>query len=373
MLKGLLLVTGLAIAAPGTTSLYQRLSHRTPTVLTCAEYAQTRPSARWLRVRNCEVDYLAAGYRESDGAILELFLPVRPGGAPATAPAALVVATRDPAVLALAQAGIGNGRQLNQEQFLIMMLKIMTALGASREIAGTARTGILDRIRNRHVLSGLTTPLAPGVVVVDLHAQPSLFSPGLRAAAGAALIVSAILLWRSGRRRAGTEPLWEPAEAIRPPEPPKVAGTFAEKVPATFAEKVPATSPEKVPGTGAGRLRGLLLLNLAPREGREQIEYAAPLGSRADTIGRIARTIEGIEFDVRGRGRIRTADYAVIVDIGRDDPVSTAIAGADGAGGANAIRRLLIETGWRAYVPAAGDFIDAGDLQTPPVPAGVLR
>lgn len=342
MLKPSLLLVGFAIAAPGTTSLYHQITRPAPVVLTCAEYSARRPSARWLRVRDCDVDYLAAGYREANGTILELFLPVRPAGTPPTTPAALVIATRDPAVLALAQTGIGNGRHLNQEQFLIMMLKIVTALRTSREIVGAPRAGFLDRLRTRRMLSGLTTPLAPGAVVVDLHAQPSLFTPGLRAAAGVALILTAVLLWRTGRRR-------------------------------TLEGASVATSDEPAVRTADSRFRGLLLLNLDPAAGPEHIEHAPPLGARIEIIRRIERAIPGMLFDARGRGRLRNGGDAVIVDVGREDPVSSAIAGTDGPGGVDALRNVLSETGWRAYAPRTGRFVDVAELQASTPEVGAAR
>lgn len=356
-------------------------------VVTCADYAQARPSALWLRVRGCAVDYLGAGYRESAGTIQELFLPVRPVGASPTEPAALVAATRDPAVLAIAQSGIGSGRQPNQEQFLLMMLKIVTALGASREITGVARTGMVERARTRRVLSGLTTPLAPGAVVVDVNAQPGVMFPAVQIAVGVGLIVTALLRRRTPRGEvAGTFSGKVAGTFLDCPEPVAgsaplpddlraatfsrntaaltgAAGTFAEKVAGTFLE----VRLELV------RLRGLLLLNLPPEGGIEHIEYAAPLGGREETMRRISSAIKGIRFDARGRGHLRGADYAVIVDIGLGDPVSSAIAGADGVAGADAIRHLLVATGWRAYMPITGRFTEPADLQALVAQAGVSR
>lgn len=327
MLKAILLAAGLVLLIPGAESLRQQLVSRTPTLVTCAEYARARPSATWLRVRECEVDYLGAGYRESGGSIEELFFPVRSIGAPRTEPAALVASTRDPAVLAIAESGIGKGRQVNQEQFRVMMLKIVTALGASRELAGMARNGALSRLRTRRVLSGLTTPLADGVVILDLNARPGAAVPAVQTAAGLGLIVGALVLFRGARQ----------------------SGQGGAKV---------AVSPQ----SAVARVRGLLLLNLGPDEGLEQIEHAAPLGGREETIRRISDVIEGITFDAGGRGHRRGADYSVIVDIGLEDPVSSAVAGADGATGAELIRRLLVDTGWRAYVPVAGRFMEPSDL-----------
>ena len=183
------------------------------------------------------------------------------------------MATRDPSVLAIAQGGIGEGQQPNQEQFLIMMLRIVTALNAARRIEGRLRVGWMDRLRARRVLSGLTTPVAPSAMVVDLHASPAYTGPAIQMALGTALVIAAVVLFRKGRR---TELDLAPA---------------AEPVLATEAV---VTAPV--------RLRGLLLLNLAPGANAADIEYAPPLGNRDEVIERIAQAIGGIQFDARGRG-----------------------------------------------------------------------
>ena len=279
---------------------------------------------RWLRARDCDVDYLNAGYRESHGKILEMFFAVRPAGAERTTPAVLVVATRDPAVLAIAQSGIGEEQQPDQEQFLIMMLRIVTALNAARRIEGRVRLGWMDRLRSRRVLSGLTTPVAPGAIVVDLNAPPAYSGPAVQMAVGAALVFGAVVMFRKGRR-------------VPPTDAPVVTRPVD-------AEPV--------------QLRGLLLVNLAPGAGVADIEYAPPLGNRGEVMEQITAAIEGIQFDARGRGTLRVPEVAAIIDIGRCEIVSTAIAGADGARGAAAIRQLLAATGWRAYVPVKGEFYE---------------
>lgn len=328
-LNVILALAGVVLVMAGAWSLRDQLGHRSPMEVTCADYARRSPSVLWLRARDCDIDYLNAGYRESRGTIQELFFAVRPAGASRTQPAVLVMATRDPSVLAIAQSGIGEGRQPDQEQFLIMMLRIVTALNAARRIEGRLRVGWMDRLRARRVLSGLTTPVAPSAMVVDLHASPAYTGPAIQMALGTALVIAAIVLFRKGRR---TEPDLVPA-----------------------AEPVLATEPVV---TTPVRLRGLLLLNLAPGANAADIEYAPPLGNRDEVIERIAQAIGGIQFDTRGRGVLRVPEVAAIIDIGRAEIVSSATAGAEGAAGAAAIARLLAETGWRAYVPIEGRFLE---------------
>jgi len=171
--------------------------------------------------------------------------------------------------------------------------------------------------------------VAPSAMVVDLHASPAYTGPAIQMALGTALVIAAVVLFRKGRR---TELDLAPA---------------AEPV---LATETVVTAPV--------RLRGLLLLNLAPGANAADIEYAPPLGNRDEVIERIAQAIGGIQFDARGRGVLRVPEVAAIIDVGRAEVVSSATAGAEGAAGAAAIARLLAETGWRAYVPIEGRFLE---------------
>ena len=131
-----LLSVSILLVALGGEGIYHGVLNRQQMALTCEEFAAQPPGSLWLRVSGCDIDYLGAGYRESKGQIVELFFPMRPAGQARTAPAGLVVATKDPEVLAVAQNTIGGGQQPDQEAFLVMMLRIVTMLKVSRESRG---------------------------------------------------------------------------------------------------------------------------------------------------------------------------------------------------------------------------------------------
>jgi hypothetical protein len=194
------------------------------------------------------------------------------------------------------------------------------------------------------MLSSLATPLKPGAVVVDLHASPNLLWPSVQTAGGLALIAGALLLFQRERRRS-------PSDALE-----EAAGFPLESYPSESAAATASPDANVMPAEAPVMVRGLLLLNLGPDAGSEEIEYAPPLGRRDETIRQIRRAIPGMQFDGRGRGMLRGGGFLVIVDVGLDDPAYSAIAGAEGAPGVEALERLLAETGWRAYVPRAGAY-----------------
>jgi hypothetical protein len=112
------------------------------------------------------------------------------------------------------------------------------------------------------------------------------------------------------------------------------------------------------------RLGGLLLLNLRPDDGIDQIETAPPLGDRAGVIDAVQTVVPGISFGVDGKGEVVSSDHRVKIDLGRDSMVHAAVASVEGDMGIELLRSLLERQGWRAYAPKAGVFIepDALDL-----------
>jgi hypothetical protein len=196
-----LLLVSLLFLAHGGEALYHAATNRQPVVVTCDQFVRQRPNALWLRVAGCDIDYLGAGYRESKGRLDELYLPIRPPSQPPTSPAALVIATNDPQVLAIAGTTIGNNKQSDQDAYVGMMRRIVTMLGASKQVEGYARSGVIERLETRRTLSGLTAPLAPDFVVLDLHAKPSFVRPGLEVGIGLVLVLVA-MTWPRGRELA---------------------------------------------------------------------------------------------------------------------------------------------------------------------------
>jgi hypothetical protein len=204
MIRLALLLVSVILLAAGGEGLYHVALNRVQRVMTCDRFARERPNVAWVRLTNCDIDYVGAGYRDSGGRITELLFPIRPAGLARNVPAVVVVATRDPRALEIAQRTIGSGQQATQESFLVMMLTIVTTLNVSREVEGYARTGLVEVLNARRVVSGLAGPIDRSPVVIDLHARPALLVPALEAAAGVHALVLFVLLQtpRRSRRRA---------------------------------------------------------------------------------------------------------------------------------------------------------------------------
>lgn len=384
LLKIALLLASLPFLAVGGAGLYDAARDRQQTAVTCDQFVHQPPAARWLRVIGCDIDYLGAGYRQSRGSIAELFFPMRSPSQPRSSPVSLVVSTRDPDVLALAQQTLGADQPPEQEAYLVMMLRIVTMLRAAKEVDGYARAGILARLQNQRDLAGLSAPLAPGVVLLDLHARPSFLAPAVTAGAGLMLLLIAFALPLRGRRSlpapvaapVAIEP--EPAPvAVAEPQPTAQSG--AEWMAPTLfdaggagAESIAtATPPPRPPAVSRAvlerRLPALMLLNLDASASAAELEYAPPLGSRQEVTARISAIIGPLTED-GGRYIGSGADWSLGFDLGAEQAeqhVWTATVDARGSDQAiDSLEKLVRETGWRLFVPKLGEFVETAALRT---------
>jgi hypothetical protein len=339
--------SGLVLLALGGQGIYLAASNSRRIEMSCDAFARGRPDALWLRLTDCELDYLGAGYHESGGRISELFFPVRSLGRPRSEPAPLVAATRDPAVLALAEDTMGGSRQPEQEQYLVMMLRIVTALHAAREIEGYRRAGAVHALRSRRQLSGMTAPLVPDVAVIDLHSPPDFRGPGALAASGTAMMLAAVFFIR---RRATAAPARADVLTAMVSERDEEASVSSRH----YVENVETSAKDTGP---PGRLHGVMLLNLPPDAGYEAIEDAPPLGTRAEVADAIDAVFPFVVFGADGRGTFARDEDLVTFDIGRYDPVPTVVLDARGGTAIADVMTLLRTTGWRAFAPRDGVFV----------------
>src|SRR5262245_27540180 len=108
LIRAALLLVSIPLLVHGAEGLHRAFLSRNQIAVDCREFASARPASSWVRLTGCEVDYVRAGYRGAEGKVTELFLPLRPAGTSPAQPSAVVVSTKDPAVLALAEDAI-NG------------------------------------------------------------------------------------------------------------------------------------------------------------------------------------------------------------------------------------------------------------------------
>lgn len=146
------------------------------------------------------------------------------------------------------------------------------------------------------------------------------------------------------------------AKRTLPSEPGRVPA-----VEETPSAPVPAATREEA---GAVRLPSLMLLNMPASATAAEIESAPPLGTRMDVLARLRDVVPDLEVDARGRSEHSGPDHVIRLDLGAHDPVHTLVIEAAGQTGVSLVRWILEGTGWRAFGPRIGRFVDPDDLDS---------
>jgi hypothetical protein len=221
-----------------------------------------------------------------------------------------------------------------------MLLRAITAFRSLSETQRIRRTRLIAPLRAGSAMAGLTPPLLPAPLILDLNGATEGRWSALGVVAGTALLGMALLWFRRSRRAAAdasanTEPSAPERQDAAPPAPPRA----------------PA------------RIRGLLLLNLQPTDGTAQIETAPPLGRREAVVRAVQAAVPGLTVDAAGRGELAASDHRLALDLGPHDPVHAVVASAEGDTAIDLLRTLVQKQGWRAYAARAGVFIEPDALE----------
>jgi hypothetical protein len=378
MLRIVLLILAVPFFLLGLEGLYNATRGRQQATLTCEQFAGGERPSLLVRVTGCEIDYSGAAYRDSGGRIRELFFPARPAGRGGPAP--LVAVTSNTTALQLAQAALGNRRQPSAEESTAAMQQVAAAAGASEEIRGLIRASLLQQFASERVLSGISVPLAENVSILDLQRQPDFVFPVLQIVGGLILLAVGFLMGRqsppvvaepdSGDRAEVLARLLKHTAALRLEE----GGATADSMPATRSIATPGERAgprhrRSVEEPARGRtvpeqLPAIMLLNVGGTAGAADIESAPPLGPRDEVVARLLKVLPDLDVDAAGRWRRGDTDHTLQLDLGADPIVHTVVLQATGDSGISAVRALIESTGWRAFVPKHGRFVDAASLDT---------
>ena len=185
-----------------------------------------------------------------------------------------------------------------------------------------------------------------------LHATParSPLIPAIESVGGAQAFAVWLFLSIKARRRKPTE---------RADTRPAAGSTEADgsEPAARIASTIRQPSPE---------FRRLMLVNLPPNAALSALEEAPPLGAQPAVRSALARVLPGIKFNDHGLGQFNGADHSVLMDLGVAPQVWAATIDVTGDAAPAALRRLITQTGGRAYAPRLGRFITADDLSVTP-------
>jgi hypothetical protein len=231
---------------------------------------------------------------------------------------------------------------------------------------------------------------AYGLSTADRESQTDFIIAGIELVAGIALIGLAFILVRrsapepvapaidSADRAEVIERLQRHTEALRRAE-------LGEAAPPPDAELRPVSDTSGFAGREAGgidggemtaeippdvtapatavRLPSIMLLNMAATASPADIETAPPLGNRDEVVARLRDIVPDLDIDANGRSEHTGPDHSVRMDLGDGDVVHTIVIEAAGGTGISLVRWVLESTGWRAFVPRSGQFIEPDALE----------
>jgi len=372
-----LLLVSLPLLAHGAEGLYHAFRSRVQAHVTCEQFRRERPSSGWLLLTDCEIDYVRAGYRETRGRVTELFFPLRAVGSSPAQPSALVAATRDPALLAIVDRALAGPAQRDQEAFLVMMLQVVTSMGAAKSVEGLTRSP-LEMLRVRGALGDIKAPLDPGFTVLDFREQPRLMFPAIEATLGAQALFLLVFLSTARRRHPTAQDVYVKEDSPRPWQRVEATVPAPDAAPIVEVEEFPflpeaATPPPVADATRAAEaharrapaqdFRRLMLVNVPPHSPPSVLEHAAPLGTESAVRSALLRVLPGIAFNFKGVGHFNRPDHAIVVDPGTAPDVWTATIDVTGEAAGAALKNLVMQTGWQVYAPKLGRFLTSEDLE----------
>lgn len=190
-------------------SIYTWLTNRHPTVITCADYLRTRPSAKWLELTDCDIDFEGAIQLQSR--VLKLdkgsFVPVRPRGI--AGPVAIVIKMRTDDF---------DNRILDDIEGELAADKPTTQPGAPTTVKGLVVFGLESDSKTEKALRD-SGKLTADFVIIDPAGKPD---PA--AALGSVVLLVAMgfvgFVMLRNHRRAGRLAPQVTAEALPPPPLP---------------------------------------------------------------------------------------------------------------------------------------------------------
>lgn len=218
---------------------------------------------------------------------------------------------------------------------------------------------------------------AAGLYNADRESQADFIIAGLELAGGVLLIGLAVVLRRRAvpepevpalestdraevleRLRRHTEALRLGEEGDRPAAPP----TDTPPPAAHVSTGAGALEPLRIEEAKTVRLPAIMLLNVTAAAEPADIEAAPPLGPKDHVMARLREVLPDLEVDEKGRSHHTGPDHSVHLDIGANTIVHTIVLEAAGETGISLVRWLLDITGWRAFVPKSGRFVEADGL-----------
>ena len=160
----------------GGQGVYQAVTNRAPTEVTCADLDLGLPKGAWLRVSGCTGSLLDASFKTRLGVVTEVYLPLHAKRDGETEPPAhLVLATRDREVVDLAKK-MSKIDSKDIKAMLGFVAENAKRLRHEKEVEGMVRSGIDSDDKVLKHLREKKEGLAADFVVLDDGRKPGFLS-----------------------------------------------------------------------------------------------------------------------------------------------------------------------------------------------------
>jgi len=219
------LLFGLVIALlwGGGQGIYTGLSNTKQTELSLADYTKQKPTATWLKLKDCQVNTLDAAYSSKWGSIKEVYIPLSVPGAGPGEKIHVLLATEDSATIKFIEQM--NNVKTDQEG-LKFAIENKEKLMAKRDVEGVIRFGIDLKDKDRRKLAALDKNLTPDFVIISEGEKPQIILSIVMFGGGIVLLL--VLLGVLGSSKSSGDDTAEakdtPSSGPRPLAPPPKGG-----------------------------------------------------------------------------------------------------------------------------------------------------
>jgi hypothetical protein len=192
----------LALMWAGGQGVYEGLRNRTPETMSCEAAQATPPRSSWVHLTGCRVNVLEAAYKTRFGIPTDdIFIPLKAGTGGGDKTIRLVLATKDPDIVAVVKemsALDGN----DKKAFFSFLAKNVRRLVRDKDVTGMVQSGIDkdDKIHRR--LKEQNKDLADDFLVIDEGREPRLLW-SLVLLGGGLLLVVLLGAGAAGKKAAG--------------------------------------------------------------------------------------------------------------------------------------------------------------------------
>jgi hypothetical protein len=193
---------------------YVAIRDRDQLTISCADYVNKRPDARWLKLTDCEYDFEHLAYEEGASRYRTVYLPLRPAG-DSSGPAVIIVKREDRELLDVVWA------LEHDEEKPAELDRVMTDLMKPTE--GLVEFGLDLDDKEQKALAGLGLGLAKDFVIIDHGDEPKLAKGIMVLMLGLGGIATLAYLILRGRRPPKTPPPTHTPPPMKAPSSPIAA------------------------------------------------------------------------------------------------------------------------------------------------------